>query len=400
MRSAVGLGALVLVLSAAAPTSAGPTAAGPAAGVDVPTLTGLAVLPAHTFVPASEPSGAQLGTAPINGVTPPFEDQPVQGFSGIVRRADGTFEVISDNGYGRKSNSADFALRVNRIVPDLATGAIDVLGGFNLTDPAGHLPFPLTRPDRVLTGADLDVESVVRLPDGSYWMGDEFGPFLVHVDRAGRVLSPPVQPSGVTSPEHPAGGTATIGRSKGFEAMVASPDRRFLYPLLEGTVAGDPAGTLRLYEFDLRTGAFTDRRWAYRLAAPNLAIGDAAAIDAHRFLVVERDSAQGDAAQVKQIYLVDRRDRDGDGAVDKTPLVDLLNVANPRGLGGFPETFRFPFDTIENVTLLDARTIAVVQDNNFPFSNGRTPGVPDATEFITIRLPESLRPDPRVLRAG
>ena len=39
----------------------------------------------------------------------------------------------------------------------------------------------------------------------------------------------------------------------------------------------------------------------------------------------------------------------------------------------------------------------MLNDNNFPFSSGRTPGEPDNNEFITVQLPASLRPDPRVL---
>jgi hypothetical protein len=56
--------------------------------VAVPTPTGFASLPALTFVPGSEPSGAALGTAPVNGISAPRDYQPVQGFSGVVRNGD------------------------------------------------------------------------------------------------------------------------------------------------------------------------------------------------------------------------------------------------------------------------------------------------------------------------
>lgn len=392
LRVAGGAGVCVLVMGLAA----GPTSAHPR-DVRVPTLTGFASLPALTFVPGSEPSGAALGTAPVNGIAAPFDDQPVQGFSGVLRNGDGTYDVLSDNGFGTKANSADFLLRVHRIAPVTATGAVDVLGGINLADPNRHVPFPLTRPDRVLTGSDFDVESIVRDADGSLWIGDEFGPYLLHFDRAGRLLAPPVTLPDVRAPENPAG-APNLGSSKGFEGMATSPDGRFRYPLLEGTVTGDTPGDLRMYEFDTRRGRYTDRRWTYRLESPAHAIGDAGAVDADRFLIIERDGNQGDAAVVKRIYLADRRDRDQDGVLDKTLLVDLLNVANPGRLGGFGPVFRFPFVTIEDVTLIDARTIAVLNDNNFPGSAGRTPNVADNNEFITVRLPRSLNPDPRLLR--
>ncbi|MFE9653119.1 esterase-like activity of phytase family protein [Micromonospora sp. NPDC006431] len=395
-RAAIGLTASALAVTVVAPSSTVASAA-PRDQFGRATLTGFAALPAETFVPASEPSGSLLGTAPINGVTPPFADQPVQGFSGILRNADGTFDALSDNGYGNKANSGDFVLRIHRIVPDFRTGKVDVAGGINLTDPDGLVPFPLTRADRVLTGADFDIESMVRVADGSYWIGDEFGPYLLHVDRAGRLLQAPIPLPGVRAPENPAG-SPNLGSSKGFEGMSLSPDGRTLFPLLEGTVAGDPAGALRLNEFDLATGAYTGRRWIYQLDAPGHAIGDAISVDQHRLLVIERDGAEGDAAKVKKIYLADKRDRDRDGRLDKTLVADLLDIADPRRLGGSGETFRFPFTTIEDVVILDDRTLAVLNDNNFPFSSGRSPGRPDNNEFITIRLTDRLHADPRVVR--
>lgn len=364
------------------------------------TLTGFASLPAETFVPGSEPSGSAIGAGPFNGIAAPFAHQPVQGFSGVVNRRDGTFDVLSDNGYGNKANSTDFLLRVHRIKPDTRTGKVQVLGGFNLSDPDRHVPFALTRADRVLTGADFDVESIVRMPDGTYWAGDEFGPWLLHFSAKGRLLEAPIALDGVKAPENPYlnGAQPNIASSKGFEGMVRSVDGRRLYPLLEGTVTGDTPGDLRFSEFDLRKRAYTGKRFVYRLESTANAIGDAIAVDRHRFLVIERDGGQGDTAQFKRIYLADSRDRDGDGLMDKTLVADLLDIANPKGLGGFGKTFRFPFQTIEDVNLVDDRTLAVLNDNNFPFSSGRTAGRADDNEFITIRLSAPLHADRRALR--
>lgn len=320
----------------------------------------------------------------------------MQGFSGVQRNADGTFDVLTDNGFGNKANSADFVLRIQRVAPSFDTGSVDVLGGLNLTDPNGLVPFPLTRPDRVLTGSDFDIESMVKTKDGSYWIGDEFGPYLLHFDRAGRLVQAPVPLPGVRAPENPAGQPNLAG-SKGFEGMALSPDGRSLYPLLEGTVAGDPAGALRLYRFDLVTGQYAADWWTYQLDSPSNAIGDAISVDNNRMLIIERDNGEGAAALSKKIYLIDRRDRDRDGKVDKTLVADLLNINNPHNIGGFGPVFRFPFTTIEGLVILDDRTLGVLNDNNFPSSNGRTPGQPDNNEFITIRLSANLDADKRVL---
>jgi hypothetical protein len=397
MRKIVYSGSLALALTL---TLAGGVRAGDHAEVTVPTLTGFASLPAATFVPGSEPSGT-LVTGNTNGFPVPFADQPVQGFSGIVNNGDGTFDVLSDNGYGNQANSGDFLLRVQRLAPAFADNAVDVLGGVNLTDPDGHVPWQLTRADRVLTGADFDVESIVKDTAGGYWIGDEFGPYLLHFDRAGRLLSAPVPLDGVTAPETATrtGTTANVGGSKGFEGLAKSPDGRYLYALLEGSVTGDTAGDLRLNEFDTRTGRYTGKRYAYRLGAADLAIGDAIAIDRNRFLIIERDGGQGAAAVIKRLYIADTRDRNRDGLLDKTLLVDLMNIANPRKVGGFGATFTFPFQTIEDVVILNEKTVAVLNDNNFPFSSGRTAGVADNNEWITIELPGSLHPDKRIFPA-
>ncbi|MDG6107527.1 esterase-like activity of phytase family protein [Dactylosporangium aurantiacum] len=391
-RAGVGVGIGMLTMALAAPSAVAASKSDGRA-----TLTGFAVLPAATFVSASDPSGSLLGGTPSNGITPPFADQPVQGFSGIVRNGDGTFEVLSDNGYGNKANSADFVLRVHRVAPDYGSRTVDVVGGINLTDPNGYVPFALTRPDRVLTGADFDVESIQRAKDGTYWIGDEFGPYLLHFDRAGRLLGAPIPLDGVRAPENPAG-NPNLNSSKGFEGLAQSPDGRRLYALLEGVVAGDAAGGLRLNEFDIASRSYTGKRWIYQLEDPANAIGDAIAVDDDRFLIIERDNGQGATAKFKRIYLADKRDRNRDGKLDKTLVADLMDIADPRHLGGGADTFTFPFQTIEDVVILDDRTLGVVNDNNFPFSNGRTPGKADDNEFITIRLADPLHADKRFLK--
>ncbi|PRX13952.1 esterase-like activity of phytase family protein, partial [Actinoplanes italicus] len=163
MRKIVYTGSLALALTL---TLAGAAQAG-GDRVTTPTLTGFASLPAATFVAGSEPSGA-LVTGNTNGFPVPFADQPIQGFSGIADNGDGTFDVLSDNGYGNQANSGDFLLRIQRLAPVFAGNTVDVVGGVNLTDPDGHVPWKLTRADRVLTGADFDVESIVKANDGTY----------------------------------------------------------------------------------------------------------------------------------------------------------------------------------------------------------------------------------------
>jgi glycerophosphoryl diester phosphodiesterase len=164
-------------------------------------LVGRSVLPADTFT-TGPTAGQDLGTALINGRQAPFVNKhPVQGFSGVLDAGDGSFWLCGDNGFGAIENSADHHLRVYRVKPSFKAakgqgpGGMAVLGYFELRDPDRLLPYPITHQftrERVLTGADLDIESFQRASDGSFWFGDEFGPFLVHTDATGKVLEPPV----------------------------------------------------------------------------------------------------------------------------------------------------------------------------------------------------------------
>ena len=237
------------MLSAAALT-AGLAAPASAEGARTPaaygqaTLTGFASLPAETFVPGSEPSGSALGTAPDQRRHAAVRRPAGPGLQRHRRqRPTARSTSLSDNGYGNKANSADFVLRIHRIAPDFRTGTVDVLGGINLTDPTGHVPFPLTRADRVLTGADFDVESIVRAHDGTYWMGDEFGPFLLHFDRAGRLLDAPVPLPGVFAPENPSDRRAAQPRrQQGLRGHGPLPDGRTSTRCWRAPSTGDTAG--------------------------------------------------------------------------------------------------------------------------------------------------------------
>ena len=55
--------------------------------------------------------------------------------------------------------------------------------------PAVQIPVDTSiRNRRLLTGADFDVESIARMDDGTFWVGEEFGPYLLHFDEQGALL--------------------------------------------------------------------------------------------------------------------------------------------------------------------------------------------------------------------
>jgi hypothetical protein len=207
---------------------------------------------------------------------------------------------------------------------------------------------------------------------------------------------------GVFAPENKdvLGGTAVanLGSSRGFEGMAINKSGTKLYTLLEGTVAGDQDKTLRIDEFDVAREKYTGRRFIYTLDASGTNIGDMVAVDDRRFIVLERNGSTATAptpAPFKKVYLIDIEDVLDGGAARKMELVDLMNLADPFDLNGDgSKTFTFPYVTIENVLVLDPRTLLVVNDNNFPYGGGRELAS-DNTEFLRIRLPVSLIADER-----
>ena len=173
------LGAIVAALVATAPAQA---------HAGQPTLAARALLPAD----------ARARALPRRPQHPPRaapgSRQPVGGFSALLDApGDDTYWAMPDNGFGDKANSRSFLLRVYTVKLDprrsggRGDGSVRILDEITLRDPDHKLGFAIVAEgtsERLLTGGDLDIESVRRAPDGTLWFGEEFGPFLVHTSAA------------------------------------------------------------------------------------------------------------------------------------------------------------------------------------------------------------------------
>ncbi|MCY7401361.1 MAG: esterase-like activity of phytase family protein [Nocardioides sp.] len=376
-----------------------------------PTLEARATLSAD-YLADGPPSGALA--SPGNGRTGPFAGQVIPGFSAMVENKDGTFWAQPDNGFGTKGNSADFLLRLYKIDPQWETaggglGDITVERFISLRDPDRKVPFAIVNgatSTRLLTGADFDIESVAHAKDGTFWIGEEFGPFLLHVSADGKVLQAPVPFPDGKSPQNPdltPGEQPRIPASRGFEAMAASPDGKRLYPIVEGAFLDDTDQRRRwVYEFDTRSASYTGRTWAYQVDETPNVVGDAFMTKKNRIVLIERDNLDGAAAVTKRLYEIDLRSADLDGFVEKELVVDLLRIANPDHIGmatspgayGVADPFAFPMVSVEVVVGLRDGRLLVGNDNNYPGDDSRVTGTPDDTEMIVIDLRRTRAPEP------
>jgi hypothetical protein len=421
------------------------------------TLAGHAVLPAQTFIepPADAPDDLKIsgkftdamkrndrvGTfegrsaGRPTGVSLPFNGQPVQGHSGIKKMSDGTYWVLTDNGFGSKVNSPDAALFLSHYRIDWMAGTIARINTVFLHDPDKKVPFRIVHEGtakRYLTGADFDLEGF-QIIGGKLWIGEEFGPYLIRASMDGRVeavFETMADGKPVMSPDHfrvvapnpgqslPA--TVNLGRSRGYEGLAASRDGRFLYGLLEGPLwdqatkdweKHDGQQVLRVLEFSVAEEKWTGRHWKYVLSPGATAIGDFNMIDATTALVIERDNGEGtqnracpdtkaspncfhDLARFKRVVKIEMSDANVNGPVRKIGYVDLMKIQDPQKLSRKPlnnGVLTFPFFTIENVDVVDDRHIIVGNDNNLPFSSSRDPNRADDNEFILLEVEALLR---------
>ncbi|MEU3918772.1 esterase-like activity of phytase family protein [Streptomyces sp. NPDC029004] len=161
-------------------------------------------------------------------------------------------------------------------------------------------------------GAQLDSEGLVVERDGSRLISSEIEPSIRRYSREGAILaSLPVPEALRVAPA----GRAT--RNLTFEGLTLGPGGRTLVAAMEGPIAGDGAGIMRLQTWkrhspkqDFRL----DEQYAYRADA-GLGISETTATGDGRLLVLERGFTPGIGNTVR-LYLADLRHADDVSGVE------------------------------------------------------------------------------------
>ncbi|TGP90222.1 MULTISPECIES: esterase-like activity of phytase family protein [unclassified Mesorhizobium] len=191
----------------------------------------------------------------------------------------------------------------------------------------------------------LDTEAIVRLPDGSMFISDEYGPNIYRFSAQGRLMSATQPPAALVpmrkgapnfSSDNPGPGAADpdpkdpeTGRqnNQGLEGMAMTPDGKFLIAVLQSAPrqdGGDSPSTrqntralvydasdlahLKLaHEYVVPLPVFKDAKGKTKVAAQS----EIVALSDTSFLMLARDSGngqglkKGDASLYRQINIVD-----------------------------------------------------------------------------------------------
>jgi hypothetical protein len=212
----------------------------------------------------------------------------------------------------------------------------------------------------------VDCEGVAALADGGFWVSDEYGPSLLRVDAEGVVRArwtPPGRDLPLAEPALPA---AALRRrlNRGFEAVAASGDERWLFVAFQSALTGDPPQATPIWKLDARDGALA-AEYAYPFDPPESFTADAAAGEAgladlkvcdlvwtgpDRLLVLERITRSA------RIYAVDvsRPGRLAKALVFSTD--DAPEVAQD----------------LEGMTLLSPHELLLATDNDFGVEGAET----------------------------
>lgn len=253
----------------------------------------------------------------------------------------------------------------------------------------------------------IDAEGLVRLSDGTFWIGEENAPSILHVAADGRILLR-IVPEGTGKDFRDAGYPVVEGlpallarrqTNRGIESMAVSPDERFLYFILQNPLANpdvaayQQAKNTRLFKFD-RISHRLVGQFVYRLDDPQSfrrdpsdrqsdpRISELTALEADRLLVLERTEA------TTKLYEVDLRrgatDILGSRWDDPATRPTLEQSNELAGTGITPLAKRLVFDSadhegiptkLEGVALLPGGALFVINDDDFGITGERTRGL-------------------------
>ncbi len=156
----------------------------------------------------------------------------------------------------------------------------------------GEKPFDINNNPLQPSEDGIDSEGMALASDGSFWISDEYGPHIVHVDRNGKILEK-INPFSTGSRKLPLV-LAKRRPNRGMEGLTITPDGKTLVGMMQfplynpSSAAITNSLVIRIVTFDIASG--NTKEYVYMMDNWNLqAVSEIAAIDNNNFLVLERD---------------------------------------------------------------------------------------------------------------
>ena len=320
-----------------------------------------------------------------------------------------------------KIQTADNNISITQEIPIKTRSGKPVTGLSNTSN--DEIPYTFDGQTRLEFNPNgLDLEGLTRLPDGTFWLCEEYSPSVIHVDRNGTTVQRLV-PAGLSlDADTEVKGTlpAIYGRrrqNRGFEALTTNKDGSKLFiglqsPLEFPTRAiGRASRMTRILVVDPRSQLPTaeyvyvlDPATEYGETDPGeMKLGDLDFINPTTLLMVERTDKiakiyQIDLSQATNILGTKWSDpQNTQNSLEAlTPEQLSSNGITPVGKSMVKDLSKIPamMEKIEGLTILNDRAIAVGNDNDFGFSSfdpqGRAVNNDLSTTLLTLRLPKPL----------
>lgn len=227
-------------------------------------------------------------------------------------------------------------------------GQVDVAAntGETIKDLAGNVLPP--------TDHGLDPEGLVALPDGTFWVSDEYGPFLVHFDAKGGEIERLAPGSGLPKE------LSLRTPNQGMEGLTITPDGSTLVGVLQSGLntpglngSAKEVPLTRIVTVDLKTKAL--KKFIVPLENPKstkVADSEITALSATTFLIDERDGALAPKSD-KKLWAVDIANATDVGPDAKVPGAQYVPERGGLQVDGKPlETLVGPVSTAEGIAAL------------------------------------------------
>ena len=317
------------------------------------------------------------------------------------------------------------AIKILEAIPIVGQSGKPVTGLPNLKD-VDEAPYNYSAQELLpLNPNGLDTEGLVRTTAGDFWIGEEYSPSILHVDRTGKVIKRYI-PEGLPleGTDYPVAKVlpSIYGKRKinrGFEGIALSGDEKTLYvvlqspPLNPDRKTGEASRNSRVLVFDIPSEKVTSE-YVYRFDVskefdPNpkntpdeMKLSGVIALNPTTLLVLERTDL------VAKLYSVDLSQATNIlgsqwNDAKTAPTLEALGDPAMAGVRVLPKTLVLDLSSIkgmpekiEGIALLDQNTLAVSNDNDFDSeeskydAEGNNIGKGKISQILTISLAKPL----------